>query len=94
MSVGEITYIRLGREFVYLAVLIDVFTRRMRTWQLGRSLETDLTRIALKGALALGKPKIHHAEGRQYAAKAYSELGETCPIEISMAAAGEAWQNG
>lgn len=93
--VGDITYIRLGSEFVYLAVLMDVFTRSIRGWQLGRSLATDLPLIALKRALKVGKPEIHHSDqGVQYAAKAYTELLEVSQIEISMAAVGEAWQNG
>lgn len=93
--VGDITYIKLGCEFVYLAVLMDVFTRSIRGWQLGRSLETDLTLVALKRAFASGKPEIHHTDqGVQYAAKAYTELLEQQDIAISMAAVGEAWQNG
>lgn len=93
--VGDITYVKLGSEFVYLAVLMDVFTRSIRGWQLGRSLETDLTLMALKRALARGKPEIHHTDqGMQYAAKAYTQLLESQGIAISMAAVGEAWQNG
>ena len=93
--VGDITYIKLGCEFVYLAVLMDVFTRSIRGWQLGRSLEAHLTLAALKRALAHGKPEIHHTDqGVQYAAKAYTELLEKQDIAISMAAVGEAWQNG
>lgn len=92
---GDITYIRLGCEFVYLAVLMDVFTRSIRGWQLGRSLEVDLTLVALKRALVGGKPEIHHTDqGVQYAAKAYTESLEKQNIAISMAAVGEAWQNG
>lgn len=93
--VGDITYVRLGNEFVYLAVLMDVFTRSIRGWQLGRSLETDLTLVALKRALESGRPEIHHSDqGVQYAARAYTQLLEDQAIEISMAAVGEAWQNG
>lgn len=74
---------------------MDVFTRTIRGWQLGRSLETDLTLVALKRALARGKPEIHHTDqGVQYAAKAYTELLEQQDIAISRAAVGEAWQNG
>lgn len=93
--VGDITYVKLGCEFVYLAVLMDVFTRSIRGWQLGRSLETDLTLVTLKRALAHGKPEIHHTDqGVQYASKAYTELLENQDVAISMAAVGEAWQNG
>ncbi|NEQ26875.1 MAG: DDE-type integrase/transposase/recombinase [Microcoleus sp. SIO2G3] len=93
--VGNITYIRLGREFVYLAVLMDVFTRSIRGWQLGRSLETDLTLVALKRALASGEPEIHHTDqGVEYAAKAYTQLLEKQGVAISMAEVGEPAQNG
>lgn len=53
--VGDITYVRLGSEFVYLAVLMDVFTRSIRGWHLGRSLDGGLTLTALRRALHKGK---------------------------------------
>lgn len=93
--VGDITYVKLGCEFVYLAVLMDVFTRSIRGWQLARSMEVELTLVALKRALARGKPEIHHSDqGVQYAAKEYTRLLLEQGIEISMAEVGEAWQNG
>ena len=93
--VGDITYVKLGCEFVYLAVLMDVFTRSIRGWQLARSMEVELTLVALKRALARGKPEIHHSDqGVQYAAKEYTRLLEEQGIAISMAEVGEAWQNG
>ncbi|NEQ23172.1 MAG: IS3 family transposase, partial [Microcoleus sp. SIO2G3] len=93
--VGDITYIRLGCEFVYLAVLMDVFTRSIRGWQLGRSLECDLTIGALKRAFVSSKPEIHHTDqGVQYAAKAYTQLLENQGVAISMAEIGEPTQNG
>jgi len=46
--VSDITYIRLRREFVYLAVIMDVFTRCIRGWHLGRSLDQSLTLLALQ----------------------------------------------
>lgn len=93
--VGDITYVKLGGEFVYLAVLMDVFTRSIRGWQLARSMEVELTLVALKRALARGRPEIHHSDqGVQYAAKEYTRLLEEQGIEISMAEVGEAWQNG
>jgi len=56
--VSDITYIRLRREFVYLAVIMDVFTRCIRGWHLGRSLDQVLTLRALDRALAEGTPEI------------------------------------
>lgn len=93
--VGDITDVKLGCEFVYLAVLMDVFTRSIRGWQLARSMEVELTLVALKRALARGSPEMHHSDqGVQYAAKEYTKLLEEQGVEISMAAVGEAWQNG
>jgi putative transposase len=60
--VCDITYIRLLEEFVYLAVLMDVFTRGMRGWHLGRSLDPSLTWRALDQALVHHTPEIHHSE--------------------------------
>jgi putative transposase len=90
-----ITYIRLRDEFVYLAVIMDVFTRSIRGWHLGRSLDQTLTLIALDRALAVHAPEIHHSDqGIQYAAAAYIEMLRAAGAEISMAEIGEAWQNG
>jgi putative transposase len=72
-----------------------VFSRSIRGWQLGRSMEGELTLIALKRALVRGRPEIHHSDqGVQYAAKEYTELLEKQGIAISMADVGAAWQNG
>lgn len=94
--VADITYVRLATEFVYLAVLMDVFTRSIRGWRLIRGLEHDLTMTALNWALATGHvPQIHHSDqGVQYAATAYVETLETRHVAISMAEVGAAWQNG
>jgi len=93
--VSDITYIRLAQEFVYLAVIMDVFTRNIRGWHLGRSLDQSLTLLALQRALVHGKPEIHHSDqGVQYAAIAYTRMLQSVNVQISMASAGEAWQNG
>jgi putative transposase len=93
--VADITYIRLRKEFVYLAVLMDVFTRCIRGWHLGRSLEQELTVTALKGAFQRGRPEIHHSDqGVQYAAMAYVELLTAAGSQISMASVGEPKENG
>lgn len=94
--VADITYIRLASDFVYLAVLMDVFTRAIRGWQLSRSLDQDLTLTVLKRALATGHvPQIHHSDqGVQYAATAYVALLEAHHVALSMAEVGAAWQNG
>jgi len=94
--VSDITYIRLRYEFVYLAVIMDVFTRGIRGWHLGRDLDHTLTLVALRRALArYPAPEIHHSDqGVQYAATAYIQVLQEAHIQISMAEIGEAWQNG
>lgn len=91
----DITYIRLGSGFVYLAIVLDLFTRAIRGWALGRSLERELTLTALKEALRKGRPAIHHSDqGVQYAATTYVELLLAHQVQISMAAIGKAEENG
>jgi transposase InsO family protein len=94
--VADITYVRLRSDFVYLAVLMDVFTRAIRGWHLGRGLDHTLTLTALRQALEVySAPQIHHSDqGIQYAATAYTDVLSAAQVEISMAEAGEAWQNG
>jgi putative transposase len=93
--VADITYIRLRKEFVYLAVLMDVFTRCIRGWHLGRSLEQELTITALRRAFEGGRPEIHHSDqGVQYAATAYVALLNDAGAAISMASVGEPRENG
>jgi putative transposase len=93
--VADITYIRLQREFVYLAVLMDVFTRCLRGWHLGRSLDQGLTLAALERALLVATPQIHHSDqGVQYAATAYVQRLQKLNVTLSMAAIGEPRENG
>jgi transposase InsO family protein len=93
--VADITYIRLGREFVYLAIVMDVFTRSIRGWQLGRSLDQGLTLAALERSLVIGTPDLHHSDqGVQYAAAVYVERLRGLGVELSMAAIGEPRENG
>jgi len=93
--VADITYIRLKHGFVYLAVIMDVFTRAIRGWHLDRSLDQNLTLTALQKALATHCPEIHHSDqGLQYAATDYTNLLKQHDIQISMAEVGEPTQNG
>ena len=93
--VADITYIRLRYEFVYLAVIMDVFTRIIRGWHLGRNLDHTLTLTALEKALEKGRPQIHHPDqGVQYAATEYVQRLRDVGAAISMAEVGQAWQNG
>jgi putative transposase len=93
--VADITYIRVGRRFLYLAVVLDAFTRGLRGWRLGRSLEArDLTEVALKMALSRHPaPAIHHSDqGKQYAAASYRDLLPDS-TQVSMAAVGTPTEN-
>ena len=93
--VSDITYIRLHQEFVYLAVIMDVFTRCIRGWHLGRNLDQSLTLHVLEMALVDHVPEIHHSDqGVQYAALAYTTRLQQAGVQISMAEVGAAWQNG
>jgi transposase InsO family protein len=94
--VADITYVHLQAEFVYLAVLMDVFTRAIRGGQLSRFLDQRLTLDALQRALALhAPPQIHHSDqGVQYAAHGYVAQLQASQIQISMADVAAAWQNG
>lgn len=93
--VGDITYIALRRDFVFLAVLMDVFTRAVRGWHLARGLDQTLTLTALDRALRYGRPAIRHSDqGVQYAAGDYVQRLQQAGSQISMADVGAAWQNG
>jgi putative transposase len=93
--VCDVTYVRLGNGFVYLAVIMDVFTRAIRGWNLSRSLDTELTLTALQRALNLCIPQMHHSDqGVQYAAQAYTDLLKYYEVQISMAARGKPEENG
>ena len=93
--VGDITYIRLREEFVYLAVLMDVFTRCIRGWHLARTMEKSLTITALAKGLEQYIPEIHHSDqGVQYAANDYVQLLKENAIAISMSGVGKAYENG
>lgn len=93
--VGDITYVRLQQECVYLAVLMDAYTRAIRGWHLSRHLDHSLTFTALRRALVHHRPEIHHSDqGVQYAATAYIQLLHASGVQISMATVGEATENG
>jgi putative transposase len=78
--VADITYIRLQSEFVYLAVILDGFSRKVVGWALERTLATRLTKSALERAIATRQPApglVHHSDrGVQYASAAYRQLLE------------------
>jgi putative transposase len=95
--VADITYIRLRWEFIYLALILDVFSRRAIGWKLGRSLETELALGALEQALAnrrLQPGLVHHSDrGVQYASHAYTQRLRQHGIGISMSRSGNPYDN-
>lgn len=95
--VADITYIRLVHEFVYLAVILDAFSRRTIGWALGRSLDTSLTIAALQMALSTRHTMaglVHHSDqGVQYAAHEYVALLTANNIAISMGRKGNPYDN-
>jgi putative transposase len=93
--VSDVTYIRLGQGFVFLAIVLDVFTRAIRGWHLSTAIDTELTLVALRMGLADRVPLIHHSDqGMNYAAHAYIDELRKYQIQISMAAIGKAEENG
>ncbi len=95
--VADITYLRLGREFVYLAVVLDVFSRRVVGWSLGRSLQVALPLAALNQAIAERQPGrglVHHSDrGTQYAGNEYVQRLEEAHMTISMSRPARPWEN-
>jgi putative transposase len=94
---ADITYIRLETEFVYLAVVLDAFSRRVIGWALDRNLEDDLAIAALKIALQRRNPSdglTHHSDrGVQYASNDYTGLLKERGIRISMSRSGNPYDN-
>ena len=94
---ADITYIQLRDEFVFLAVILDAFSRRAIGWALDRHMEDELTLTALRMAIeqrgvALGL--VHHSDrGSQYASNDYTDLLKASGIEISMSRKGNPWDN-
>ena len=93
--VADITYVRLKGRFIYLCLLMDVFTRMIRAWQLSQHLSQSLTLKPLKEALCYSVPEIHHSDqGVQYLSNAYVATLEDHGVEISVAHRGRPWENG
>ena len=95
--VADITYVRLRAEFVYLAVVLDAFSRRVIGWALGRTLEAELAVTALRMALMERRPQpslVHHSDrGSQYASHAYTDLLKQHQATISMSRKGNPYDN-
>jgi putative transposase len=94
---ADITYIRLREEFVFLAVMLDAYSRRVIGWALDRTMEDELTLSTLRMALACRTVQpglVHHSDrGSQYASNDYTDLLKTNGIDISMSRKGNPWDN-
>jgi putative transposase len=96
--VADITYVRLREEFIFFAVVLDAFSRRVLGWDLGESLQTSLALAALNRALAersVCAGIIHHSDqGVQYASAEYLDRLHALDFQISMSRKGSPWENG
>lgn len=95
--VGDITYVWTLEGWMYLAVLIDVYSRRVVGWAMRKSLARDLAVAALRRALACRRPSpglVHHTDrGCQYASRDYRRLLAHHGSECSMSRVGDCWDN-
>jgi transposase InsO family protein len=92
--VADITYLRLHLRFIYLAVILDGYSRAVRGWAVGRQVDQTLTLRALRKALTQGRPQIFHSDqGVQYAAYEHTQLLHHSGVRISMCDAGQPTQN-
>jgi putative transposase len=95
--VADITYIRLRTEFIFLAVVLDAFSRRVIGWSLGRTLEAQLAIAALRMALLARQPApelVHHSDrGVQYASHDYTDMLKQHQAKISMSRKGNPYDN-
>jgi len=95
--VGDITYLRTAEGWMYLAVILDLFSRRVVGWAMEDNMRTDLVLVALKQAISRRAPRsglIHHTDrGSQYASKDYQAVLDAHGIECSMSRKGNCWDN-
>jgi transposase InsO family protein len=95
--VADITYIRLRTEFVYLAVILDAFSRKVVGWELDRTLATRLVRAALEKAITARQPPpglVHHSDrGVQYASDEYLQVLQSYQMIPSMSRPANPYDN-
>jgi putative transposase len=94
--VADITYVPTWAGFIYLAIVLDVWSRRVVGWAIGEQMSTDLVLAALNMALAQRRPMdvVHHSDrGRQYASIAFNERCRDMGVRTSMGRVGDAYDN-
>ena len=93
--VADLTFVRLLAEFLYLAVVLDAFSRRAVGWALGRSLQASLPLAALESAIRSRQPRtglVHHSDrGSQYASNDYVKRLDSIGAVPSMSRPGRPW---
>jgi transposase InsO family protein len=92
---GDITYVRVQEAFVFVAVLLDLYTRSVRGWHVAATLEETLTRTALERALLEhGAPEVHHSDhGMQYLSQGYRGRLEEVGTRLSLSSVGKPTEN-
>jgi putative transposase len=95
--VADITFVRLQQEFVYVAVILDAYSRKVVGWALDRSLAAQLAVTALQNAIASRTPRpglVHHSDrGIQYASAEYGKVLDKYQIIASMSRLANPWDN-
>lgn len=92
--VSDITYVRTQQGFCYVSLITDLYSRKIVGYHVSRSLELEGCIIALRMALKQGQPEIHHSDrGSQYCSYAYTEILKEQGTKISMAQAGNCYEN-
>jgi putative transposase len=95
--VGDITYIGLEKQFAYMAVLMDLFSRRIIGWSMALDMTDSLVIATLMQAIAARQPEpklIHHTDrGGQYASTQYRAMLERAQMQQSMSRAGDCYDN-
>lgn len=95
--VGDITYVPLLKGYAYLAILMDLYSRKIIAWALNLNMEAGLVLEALKQAIKSRQPPpglIHHSDrGGQYAATCYRQLIQRCQMRQSMSRAADCYDN-
>ena len=96
--VSDLTYVRIGRTFAYVAFVVDAFARRIVGWQISNSLRSDLTLDALEQAIGErlgedGERLVHHSDCGQYLSIRYTERLALAGIEPSVGSRGDSYDN-
>lgn len=95
--VADITYIRTGRGWLYLAAVLDLYSRKIVGWAMAPNMPAELVCSALQMAIALRQPKpgliVHTDRGSQYASQAHRDLLARYGLIASMSRKGNCWDN-